>query len=215
MIRTRITPSLLASVGYSRIEGLDAEVFGGDGQARRGGRLLPWPAPLFGGLRVEREGGNDLLLTPAEGDSWKSETGSTFVLFVQADVRPDPTRWVVAQWKHNNVGGESLVLYMDHDSVVFATGPTPWGTGSWGPFPLSCVSGVRPLRKSDRWRFSGTLDSYWTPQMLLDGLKRARAGTLQAESELETTLAKAIEVMDGATPYADAGAASRAPTVKL
>lgn len=106
---------------------------------------------------------------------------------------PDaPVRWVVATFRHANVGGTMLVLYMDQETVTFALGPTPWGGGSWGAFPRSCVTSIRPLRADDSWPCNGCPERRWTPSDLLRAYQRARFGLSQEPSEIEQTLAAAI-----------------------
>lgn len=119
---------------------------------------------------------------PSSGRSHRSASNSCH----------QPQRWVVVTWKHRNVGGTSLASYVDDEQFVVATGPTPWGSGSWGPFPRSAITEIRPLADGDRWKHSGSWDSWWTASDLLDAYQRARRGTLRSAGEAEQTLAAAV-----------------------
>jgi hypothetical protein len=96
-----------------------------------------------------------------------------------------PGPWKVITWKHANCGGTSLVfLYEPGRPFAIATGPTPWGSGSWGPFPPDAIRDVRDLRPDDSWPVNGCPSSRWTPANLVDALARnedPRAVTLRAE----------------------------------
>lgn len=111
-------------------------------------------------------------------------------------------RAVVVRWRRGNVGGESLVLSFDSEQFTVATGPSPWGTGSWGPFPSSCIIEVRELRADDAWQRSGSpafwrgKDQRWTARHLLDSLRSARTGmygALRLAGEFEQALAEVVE----------------------
>jgi hypothetical protein len=84
-----------------------------------------------------------------------------------ATQEPKVARWSVVSWHQGNVGGESLVLNVHGAEFSICTGPTPWGTGSWGMFPISCIANVRPVRLSDRWAYGGAPHEKWGIEDLL------------------------------------------------
>jgi len=105
-------------------------------------------------------------------------------------VQPGP--WRVVEWKHANFGGTSLVfIYEPGEPFAVSTGPTPWGSGSWGPFPASAVVSVRSLRADDSWPVSGCPSERWTPAMLADALGYRRLSEGRADPR-EATLRAAI-----------------------
>lgn len=107
-------------------------------------------------------------------------------------------QWSVATWKRGNIGGTDLVLCVSYPekgdaTVTFATGPTPWGSGSWGPFPVSVVSEARPLRAADSWRVSGSYESRWAARDLLLAMKSTSAAVMWGPSPAAQALERAIE----------------------
>jgi hypothetical protein len=81
--------------------------------------------------------------------------------------------WQVVTWKHGNVGGESLVCSPGAVDGMFGivTAPSNWGHGSWGPFPVSCVTAVRDVCPDDSWGYPGSLNARWTAAALLKHLR--------------------------------------------
>jgi hypothetical protein len=127
-------------------------------------------------------------------------TGTDRVMFYdcsggnQEEIPTMTTRWwVVVVWKHANCGGESLVYRVeDGDGFAVCTGPTPWGCGSWGPFPESAIISARDLRADDSWPVNGCPSNRWTARDILESLKRNdayRGGPITRTIELERVLA--------------------------
>lgn len=107
--------------------------------------------------------------------------------------------WVVAEWSHENCGGESLVFNLDPARPTFSIclGPTPWGAGSWGPFPVSAIRSVRPLRATDKWAVNGCSGESWTPTDQLHAYERVTEG-FAWETERNQALRCAIQRAEGA-----------------
>ena len=82
-------------------------------------------------------------------------------------------RWFrVITFKHSNVGGEALAFRLSEDQPTFSvcTGPTPWGCGSWGPFPVSAITSERAATPEDSFPVSGCPSERWTLQDLRESL---------------------------------------------
>lgn len=101
--------------------------------------------------------------------------------------------WKVVTWKHANCGGESLVFrYEPGQPFCVATGPTPWGSGSWGPFPAECVTAARDIVAGDSWPVSGCPSERWTPATLLQALVYGDDGREQERTrQLRQAIARA------------------------
>lgn len=61
------------------------------------------------------------------------------------------------------LGGTKLVSINDEEhTFTVITGPTPWGAGSWGPFPAEAIISERPGNETDSWEVSGCPSQRWT-----------------------------------------------------
>lgn len=67
-----------------------------------------------------------------------------------------------------------LVDLRDDGSFVILTGPSPWGTGLWGPFPADAIVSHRPPTATDSWPVSGCPSERWTYADLRASIARAR-----------------------------------------
>lgn len=100
-----------------------------------------------------------------------SQAQATFPL---NETEPRYRRCVATITVQHRVGGEHLVsLDTISGSATILTGPTPWGSGSWGPFPPESVSGARDPLPSDSWPVSGCPSERWTVADLERALERA------------------------------------------
>lgn len=79
----------------------------------------------------------------------------------------------VITFKYSNVGGTYLADVREKDFVVL-TGPSPWGTGTWGPFPASCILSRRDPTPVDSFPVSGCPSERWTIPHLDESIRRAR-----------------------------------------
>lgn len=84
---------------------------------------------------------------------------------------------VVLRWKRDNVGNMgmgSLARLRSDGSFVVLTGPSPWGSGVWGPFPATTIVSARMPTDADAWPVSGCPSETWTLADLESSLVRSR-----------------------------------------
>lgn len=74
-------------------------------------------------------------------------------------------RRIIAQWTYGNCGGTNLLSVDDEkQTFVILSGPTPWGTGLWGRFPMSAIiAGTeRDPLPTDSFPVNGCPSESWT-----------------------------------------------------
>lgn len=72
------------------------------------------------------------------------------------------------------LGGDRLVEIDDETGEFYVlTGPTPWGTGIWGAFPVDAITATREPMPTDSWPVSGCPSERWTVAQLDVAIQRA------------------------------------------
>jgi hypothetical protein len=131
--------------------------------------VLVWCLACGDTLRIAAGTGPSDVTADLEGEPFKAYYCAPCCEWLAAGFEPG----AVAR---DPAGMERLVLGAGRHGLHFATGPTPWGTGSQGPYRRDQVSAPRALCAEDRWPLNGTLGT-WGPADLLRSLRDARTSS--------------------------------------